>query len=384
MGVKEKVYRKHNSFVDIRRGAPNGPEIHDRLGRLFRETQEHEIPEPERHLFQQLREDLLGDRHPGGGIRFEIHSNVEEEIKRISQSDLLRYLLYRYRYEIYPQRKTLADFPPCLQIEPASVCNYRCVFCYQTDTAFTRRQNGHMGMMSLELFKSLIDQAEGRCEAMTLASRGEPLICRNIEPMLAYCQGKFLGFKMNTNAWFLDEAKAHAILQSGMNTLVFSADAAAEPQYSQFRVGGKLDRVVANIQKFQEIRAAHYPNSKLITRVSGVKFREEQDLDEMERFWGRLVDQVAFVNYNPWENVYSRPANSIVAPCSDLWRRMFVWFDGTVNPCDVDYRSTLAVGNAGEHPLSTIWQSEAYNRLREAHLSDRRCKISPCSQCTAV
>ena len=105
-----------------------------------------------------------------------------------------------------------------------------------------------MGMMSLDLFKRLIDQAEGNCEAVTLASRGEPLICPDIEEMLVYTAGKFLALKLNTNAWFLDESKCHSILQSGVNTLVFSADAASEPAYSKLRVNGNLDHVYKNIK----------------------------------------------------------------------------------------------------------------------------------------
>ena len=52
----------------------------------------------------------------------------------------------------------------------------------------------------------------------------------------------------------------------------------------------------------------------------------------------------------------SQPAivqvNEIATACSDLWRRMFIWWDGIVNPCDVDYKSTLAVGKATERRLS--------------------------------
>ena len=207
---------------------------------------------------------------------------------------------------------------------------------------------------------------------------------RNIEGMLAYAGGKFLGLKLNTNAWFLDEVKSHALLQARVNTVVFSADAASEPLYSQLRVNGKLDRVVANIRTFQEIRLRHYPVSQTITRVSGVKFSDEQNLDDVERLWGDLVDQVAFVDYNPWENTYERPLNDIVLPCSDLWRRMFVWFDGTVNPCDVDYKSTLAVGNAHRDRLSDIWTGEKYSALRAAHLARQRSSVSPCNRCTLV
>ena len=69
----------------------------------------------------------------------------------------------------------------------------------------------------------------------------------------------FLNLKLNTNASLLDERKTHAILQSGVKTLVFSADAAEEPLYSQLRVGGKLDQVLANVERFQKIRHTQYP-----------------------------------------------------------------------------------------------------------------------------
>jgi radical SAM protein with 4Fe4S-binding SPASM domain len=307
-----------------------------------------------------------------------------EEIRKISDRDLPRYLTYRYRYDIFPKKKIVDDFPPCLQIEPTSICNYRCVFCYQTDKELTDPKNGYMGVMSLDLFTKVIDQAEGKCEAVTLSSRGEPLMNRNIEQMLAYASGRFLGLKLNTNAWFLDERKSHAILQAGCNTVVFSADAASEPLYSELRVHGKLERVIANVRRFQEIRRRDYPDSQTITRVSGVKFTDAQNLDEVEALWGDLVDQVAFVNYNPWENTYQRPINDIVEPCSDLWRRMFVWFDGTVNPCDVDYKSTLTVGDAKSKNLSEIWRSPRYEELREAHVTRRRSAVSPCNRCTLV
>ena len=65
----------------------------------------------------------------------------------------------------------------------------------------------------------------------------------------------------------------YAILESGVKTLVFSADAADSKLYSELRVNGKLEKIVKNIEKFQEIRSKHF-NSKIITRVSGVKVKK--------------------------------------------------------------------------------------------------------------
>ena len=70
-----------------------------------------------------------------------------------------------------------------------------------------------MGHMTYETFKDIIDQAENNIEFISLASRGEPLICRDIEKMLAYTRNKFLNLKINTNASVLTESNIHSILQ---------------------------------------------------------------------------------------------------------------------------------------------------------------------------
>lgn len=381
-----KPYRKHNSFVELRHKHADAGQaarariaaVKSRAGLIDRLSAAH------RKIFEQAIADIFSEQPAAGAPRFALSPNVVEEINTYPDEALPRYLVHRYRYEIFPQQFVVDDFPPYLQIEPSSICNYRCVFCYETDKTFTRKSAGFMGHMKLGVFKRVVDEAEGRVEFLSLASRGEPLLCPDIAPMLAYTRGKFLNLKMNTNASLLDEAKCHAILQSGIKTLVFSADAAEEPLYSQLRVGGRLDKVLANIERFQTIRAAQYRDSSLITRVSGVKVSQAQNLDSMQKLWGNLVDQVAFVEYNPWENTYQQPINDIVTPCSDLWRRMFVWWDGKVNPCDTDYKSTLCVGGINERGLGQLWTGTAYDGLRRAHLEKRRHGQSPCNRCTVT
>ena len=171
---------------------------------------------------------------------------------------------------------------------------------------------------------------------------------------------------------------------SGLHLIDISIDAYTPETYAKVRVNGKLDRVVENVRRFRDIRARHYPDSRIITRVSGVRCTDTQDLDEMEAFWGDLVDQVAFVDYVPWENVYEHAPSAIDRPCSDLWRRMFVWNDGVVNPCDVDYRSTLVAGNAAGESLSSIWTGHRYAAYRRQHLAGRRGEVAPCNRCTVV
>jgi sulfatase maturation enzyme AslB (radical SAM superfamily) len=379
--VSTTVYKKARSFAAYA----------ERVTAVRHDTRLHEllqnlsvVPQERRAVVERACRDLLGQPTNDGRPQFDIGPFIGQEMSRISDNDLPRYLFYRYRYEVYPSTREIDAYPPCVQIEPTSICNYRCVFCYQTDLKLTQGRHGHMGMMSLDTFKHIVDQIEGEVEAVTLASRGEPMMAKQIIPMLEYLSGKFLGLKINTNASLLTEAKAHAILAAEPNTLVFSADAADKELYGQLRVNGDLETVLANIRNFVEIKHRHYPQSRTITRVSGVKYSARQNFSEIELFWKDLADQVAFVDYNPWENPYDQPVNGLETPCSDLWRRAFVWWNGLVNPCDVDYRSTLAAGNILETSLSELWSGEHYSALRAAHLNGHRQVCSPCSSCVVV
>ena len=331
-------------------------------------------------VLTQVRLGLENEGNPDG---FSLSPFIAAEMAALADVDIPRYLYHRYRYDIWPRQRQLDESPPYLQIEPVSFCNYRCVFCYQTDRVYFRKSASGMGVMDPGLFREIIEEATGKVEFLSLASRGEPLLHPQFEQLMAATEGRFLSLKINTNAAALDESKARAILESGVGTLVFSADAATPDLYKKLRVGGDLQRVQRNIEQFNELKSKDYPHSRLITRVSGVRVSDEQSIETMQGFWGQLVDQVAFVAYNPWENIYDAAENGLAQPCSDLWRRMFIWWDGQVNPCDSDYKSHLSVGRfAGS--IKDIWLSEPYKHLRASHADGNRSQVEPCKRCVVV
>ena len=315
---------------------------------------------------------------------FKLLNHVKQEIIRINPEKISDYLYYRYRYDVFPHSREIDTYPPLLQIEPTSMCNYRCVFCFQTDNKLTSKSNSHMGHMSLKLFKRIIDEIEGNVQGVTLASRGEPLINKYICEMLEYMKGKFLATKINTNGSLLTDKTIRSLLSSGINTIVFSADAASEDLYSKLRVNGNLNKVLNNVRRFNEIKDKEFPNNRSITRVSGVYYDKNQNIDEMHNVWGELVDQVAFVEYCPWTNIYQKSENNIKTPCSDLWRRMFVWWDGRCNPCDADYLSTLKIGSFPKNSIKEIWNSDIYKDIRQLHCNSKRQEKNVCSKCSVI
>ena len=287
-----RVYRKGESFQSLRvRGKET--DVLARIAVLRASIETSDLDAYKVEILERACDDLLNPPTDRSAGVFWLRPHVLEEIDRVDDIHLGRYLFHRYRYDVFPVTKELDGYSPCVQIEPTSICNFRCVFCFQTDPLLTQRKEGHMGQMPVERFKAVIDQIEGHVEFVTLASRGEPLLTKGIEEMLAYASGKFLGFKINTNATFLDERRAHAILEADPNTLVFSADAADPETYAQLRVNGDFEKVMGNIRRFKEIKERDYPSSRTITRVSGVAFdRTRQDHDSIEAYWQEHVDQV--------------------------------------------------------------------------------------------
>ena len=383
LNKKDNFYKKKNSFLNI--SASKNVDYKKILNEISNLdiSLDQNYTQDQKKLFFKIKKILIDQQEEKKEDEFKLTKNIVDELEVTEKIDWPKYLLHRYRYEIYPDKKIIDDYPPYLQIEPSSICNYRCVFCFETDKSFTNLKNGFMGTMKVELFKDIIDQAVGNVEFISLASRGEPLVAKDFDKMIQYTNDKFLNLKINTNASLLTEKKCHSILSSGVKTLVFSADAADEKLYSKLRVNGNLKKVLKNIEMFNSIRNKHYKKKKIITRVSGVKYNDQQNFFEMEKLWKNLVNQVVFVNYNPWENIYIKEANNIVNPCSDLWRRMFIWWDGKVNPCDTDYKSKLSVGKFNLN-ISEIWKGEKYQKIRDMHINHKRKSINPCNSCNVI
>ena len=313
---------------------------------------------------------------------FELTLQELHWLDKHDETDWVDYLVHRYKFRTFPKLQKVANFPPYLLIEPTSICNLRCVMCFQIDETFTRDKS-MMGLMSWELFTSVVDQAaENGCDAITMASRGEPTLHKRFGEMLHYIHKKgFLDTKINTNATLLNEALIRDILGSEVANVTFSVDAITAESYEKIRVRGKFDQVLDNIKLFNKIRAEDFPNSKTTTRISGVAVDPDQNPEEMEQFWSDLVDEVVIVPSLPRWDSYNNPRFMRNEACEILYSRMYVWWDGTCNPCDFDYKSLLTVGNANTQSLVDIWKSEKYTRFRTLHENMRRSELNPCDRC---
>ncbi len=346
----------------------------------------HQLQDPE------LRETDIGGRDPRID-RFVLSRDELTQMSRLSPELWLRFIEYRYKFKIYPRRQILNDFPIVICVEPTSICNLRCQMCFQSDASFSSDKS-FLGMMDFGLYTRIVDEMNAnQCDSLVLASRGEPTLHPKFADMLSYATQRILDVKINTNATKLSEKLCHKILEADPNVVVFSIDSADPAQYEQIRKGAKFSEVLENVKRFRDIREKHYSQARTTTRISSTLFREDQDQQRIRLFWAEYADQVALHTAWPFWDSYHAPLSEVTNPCGLLWERVYIWWDGVCNPCDIDYKSLLSLGKIPAHAgekiethggIKEIWLGERALQLRQEHQAARKNALVPCNRCSGT
>ena len=298
----------------------------------------------------------------------------------------VEFLNYRYDFKDIPMNHKRSDFPLVLAIEASSLCNLKCRMCFQNNKEFSSNP-ANIGVMEWNTYEKLMGQiGQGQLRSIVFASRGEPLINKNIHKMVALAKQKgVLDVKLNTNAVLLNEELSRNLLAAGLDQIVFSVDSVVLEHYKNIR-GADFDKVSENVRRFAEIRKTEFPEAKIKTRVSAVindiyKDQMEREVQLSKEFWDGVVDEVAFKSENDFSGIYRDHDVEDQKCCDLLWERLYIWRDGTVNPCDIDHLSTLKVGNIYDEPVSEIWNGEKMEQLRKQHLCSRDRMQCVCKNC---
>ena len=330
-----------------------------------------------KELFEQLENE--------GKFNFPINKHMEMFIVKNQKNidKVVRYIIFRYKFHISGKKKINLGYPPYLLIEPVSTCNLRCPFCFQTDKSFTKKP--YMGVIDFDFFKKIVDQAdELETGAITLASRGEPTMHKKFIQMLEYMNKKknIFEIKTNTNGTYLTEEMCHGIFKNNVTQVVISSDHYIKEHYERLRLGSNFEKVVKNVDMLFNIRKKHYPESLTEIRISGIDNERNLDRKKFKDFWITRCDHVsAGYPLERWDTYQNKPIIDLKDPCENLWDRMYVWFDGKVNPCDADYKSYLSYGSAKEYNLKELWNNKIVSNMRDTHLKKNRDKLNPCDRC---
>src|SRR5436305_2928815 len=200
----------------------------------------------------------------------------------------------RYHESVADERTEVARRPPvCLYLEVTNRCNLLCTTCPRTFEDLEPPAD-----MSWQLFANIVDQFPNIARVV-LHGIGEPMMVRALPRMIRYLKDRGTYVLFNTNGTLLSAKKARELIDSGLDELRVSLDA-AEPKAFEL-VGGRdmFHRIVRNVRVFRTMQrelGAQIPRVSLW--LTGLKETVDQlgdfvhlahDMDVGEVYLQRLV-----------------------------------------------------------------------------------------------
>jgi MoaA/NifB/PqqE/SkfB family radical SAM enzyme len=334
----------------------------------------------------------------------------------------------RYFETVGKERSRVAEAPPvCVYLEVTNRCNLLCETCPRTFEALEPPAD-----MTWELFTSIVDQLPGLARAV-LHGVGEPMMVKNLPRMIRHLKDRGVYVLFNTNGTLLAPKKRQELVDTGLDELRVSLDAADADSFFQVRGKHMFDRIVRNVSEFtalqREIGAAtprvslwltglketvdQLPDSVRLAARIGVRevylqrlvfddlgrglARSESSLfeatqvaeeaaitaaQELGRRLGVTIDASGATE--PGTSLKRDEGDAPWAACRRPWSLMYFTAHGRALPCCIapfsarDYR-TYTLGDATQATLREIWNGTAYQEFRGALISDAPPK--PCEGC---
>lgn len=310
--------------------------------------------------------------------------------------------------------------PIHVQFEPSSRCNQNCLHCEHDKN----RKNPID--TTLDEFKDFYELMKPLY--ITLNGYGEPLMCKDLPDIISYARDKGTQVNTTTNGILLKKY-AQPLIDSRINLINVSLDAASDETYSKIRGINTFDKVVENIKYFNQLRKEN--NSDTLLRLSIVI--QQSNMKELEEF-AKLSNELGadsiifqlietgFIDYRSSEAVGSMTLqeleqslhktentldhlklksnikwlrqnietlwdhhiilnNKNVRQCWKPWHSIYVTVDGTTRPCCnfvTDDVSFGTIRNGGK--VKEAYNTKKFIAFRKA-LSNRKRPHKACKAC---
>ena len=289
--------------------------------------------------------------------------------------------------------------PFSLSIEPTTSCNLRCPECPSGLRAFTRPT----GMLKTDFFRNTIDQLHRDLTYLVFYFQGEPYLNPDFLEMVKYASDKKIYTATSTNAHYLNDENAKRTVQSGLDRLIISIDGTTQDVYQQYRVGGKLEKVLEGAQNIVRWKKELKSTTPFIIFQFLVVKPNEHQIDEVQKLgkeigvdavWLKTAQVYDYENdpnqLIPTIDKYSRYKKTTTGTrfkgrmanhCWRLWQDPVITWDGLVAPCCFDKDATHRLGDLKATSFKEIWRSPAYQSFRQ-QLWKGRNNIDICANCS--
>jgi radical SAM protein with 4Fe4S-binding SPASM domain len=289
-------------------------------------------------------------------------------------------------------------YPYMLQIEPTNTCNLECTLCPVGKKELGRKARH----MSLNEFKSIIDNMKDYLMFLVLWDWGEPFMNPEFPEMIRYAAQYGIQTVTSTNAHFLNnDTYVENILKSGLTTLIIALDSINKKNYELYRKRGDLDKVLSGVKNAVRLKKQTGSNTIINLRTVVMK-QNEHELKIIEIFARKVgVDRFTIKTLNP--SCGSEKMDSELLPdnpkynrfeykpgtreririeqhCGRPWVMSNIFSNGDVVPCCYNFDSSIKLGNVNERSFTEIWNGETYRKFRKRLYNDKQ-SIEMCRYC---
>ncbi len=333
-----------------------------------------------------------------------MNAKIADTLNFVSKLTLKRLInalkiLASYYYSKFAKVSFIKGMPMSISFEPTTSCNLRCPECPSGLRSFTRPT----GMLEGELFKKTIDELAPTLTYLIFYFQGEPFLNPQFLQLVKYASDKKIYTATSTNAHYLNEEIAKLTVTSGLDRLIISIDGTTQETYEQYRIGGKLDKVIEgtkNIVKWKKALKSKTPH--IIFQFLVVKPNEHQINEVYELAHSLGVDEVKlktaqiydFENGSPLLPSIDKYARykknnqgkyeikrNLDNSCWKMWHSCVITWDGKVVPCCFDKDAHYQLGDMNATSFNTLWTSKSYQAFRKT-LVKSRSEIEICKNCT--
>jgi len=301
---------------------------------------------------------------------------------------------------IRPLAKTLEEWPGAILIDTTNRCNAKCVWCPNPDLT-------NVGSMDMDVYRKIIDDYGPRGGVLTFGTFGEPLMDKHIKERIEYLHRypKIHKIEVLTNGFFLNDNIIPVILDNGVGVDI-SLDELDKKTFEDVKKMS-FDVVSKNIVTFLELnsQAAHpVPVNIRIKTMKTVAETMRQELfkiitshdcsvvlnsidDNIISNWAGKLDKESFLQEyeipktSKTQFTHKRFNQTNIAPCTQLWKWMVVYWDGSVVLCCADMFSQTIVGDLKSDSISEIWNGSKMKNFRNQMVGRKRFEVSLCQDC---
>ncbi|MFA7576955.1 MAG: radical SAM protein [Candidatus Muiribacteriota bacterium] len=312
-----------------------------------------------------------------------------------------------------------------LFIEPTNLCNLSCIMCNHGDNSFDRS----LGVMKYKEFREIAEEIKkGGFNIWEVAPfwLGEPFIHPQITDFIDKLSevkripGNIQHFNIHTNGNVLTDKHVESVVNSELDSILFSIDAADPETYRKIRVNGELDVVMSNIKKLIDRRNSLNRKKPAVIMqfivmdenvgeiMDFIKLGQNIGINEVI-YAGRKEDNIhnlpmkpnllfpqidydlvfikslepnALTKHQKHREILTEVKENIVRrPCGSLWKMFSVAWDGSATACCRDDQVKMPIGNVLKEGVENVWYGEAITEYRIAHILGDFDKVPKCREC---